>query len=322
MHLTPLEWEQRRHLDEVRDLWRTLGPLLQKRHQFAGGVTWKQVKGYEYLARFQTDPITHSKKFEYLGKRKLDTERIYADFQRERANLDGQIDALQRRMDVAARVGKALRIGRMPTQAADALRTIWRAGLDKDVVVVGSLNIYAYEMLTGLLVPREAAPGEDLDLMLLVPRSDEAADDLKRALVMADRSYRFNSQSSEFIASDGFRISLKGKDEIEDELRASGAAELDREAVDWALEVPAVSAMALGRDGRPAAASFLDPRAFLVFTCSAVHTGAVHSSQAEPRIEAVAQMVDREWPEPFPEQFVELSPILQEVFGDHRSPKI
>ena len=218
MHLTPLEWEQRRHLDEVRDLWRTLGPLLQKRHQFAGGVTWKQVKGYEYLARFQTDPITHSKKFEYLGKRKLETERIYADFQRERANLDGQIDALQRRMDVAARVGKALRIGRMPTQAADALRTIWRAGLDKDVVVVGSLNIYAYEMLTGLLVPREAAPGEDLDLMLLVPRSDEAADDLKRVLVMADRSYRFNSQSSEFIASDGFRISLKGKDEIEDEL--------------------------------------------------------------------------------------------------------
>ena len=127
------------------------------------------MKGYEYLARFQTDPITHSKKFEYLGKRKPETERIYADFQRERANLDGQIDALQRRMDVAARVGKALRIGRMPTQAADALRTIWRAGLDKDVVVVGSLNIYAYELLTGLLAPREAAPGEDLDLMSLVP---------------------------------------------------------------------------------------------------------------------------------------------------------
>lgn len=322
MDLTPLEWEQRRHLDEVRDLWRTLGPLLQKRHQFAGGVTWKQVKGYEYLARFQTDPITHSKKFEYLGKRKPETERIYADFQRERANLDGQIDALQRRMDVAARVGKALRIGRMPTQAADALRTIWRAGLDKDVVVVGSLNIYAYELLTGLLAPREAAPSEDLDLMSLVPRSDEAADDLKRALVTADRSYRFNSQSSEFIASDGFRISLKGKGEIEDELRSSGADELDREAVDWALEVPAVSAMALGRDGQPAAASFLDPRAFLVFTCSAVHMGTMHSSQAEPRIEAVAQMVDREWPEPFPEQFVGLSPILQEVFGDHRSPRI
>jgi hypothetical protein len=322
MDLTPLEWEQRRHLDEVRDLWRTLGPLLQKRHQFAGGVTWKQVKGYEYLARFQTDPITHSKKFEYLGKRKSETERIYADFQRERANLDGQIEALQRRMDVAARVAKALRIGRMPTQAADVLRAIWRAGLDKDVIVVGNSNIYAYEILTGLLVPREAAPGEDLDLMSLVPRSDEAADDLKRALVTADRSYRFNNQSSEFIASDGFRISLKDRAEVEDGLTGAGGDEIDREAVAWALEAPAVSGIALGRDGQPTAASFLDPRAFLVLTACAVRMGVVRASQTEPRIEAVAQMVDREWPEPFPEQFVELSPILRDVFGDHRSPRI
>jgi hypothetical protein len=320
MHLTPLEWEQRRHLDEVRDLWRTLGPLLQKRHQFAGGVTWKQVKGYEYLARFQTDPVTHSKKFEYLGKRKPETECIYADFQRERANLDGQIEALQRRMDVAARIGKALRIGRMPTQAADALRTIWRAGLDKDVVVVGGLNIYAYELLTGLLVPREATPGEDLALMSLVPRSDEAVDDLKRALVTADRSYRFNNQSSEFIASDGFRISLKARGEVEESLTGADGEEIEREAVAWALEAPAVSGMVLGRDGQPAAASFLDPRAFLVLTTCAVRIGLMHGSQAEARIEAVVEMVAQEWPEPFPEQFVELSPALEEAFGGPRAP--
>ena len=322
MNLTPLEWEQRRHLDEVRDLWRTLGPLLQKRHQFAGGMTWKQVKGYEYLARFQTDPITHSKKFDYLGKRKPETERIYADFQRERTYLDGQIDALQRRMDVAARVTKALRIGRTPTQAADALRAVWRAGLDKDVTVVGSSNIYAYEILTGLLVQREAAPDEDLDLMSLVPRSDEAADDLKRALLTADRSYRFNSQSSEFIASDGYRISLKGRSEVEDDLTGAGGDEIARQAVAWALEAPAISGMVLGRDGQPTAASFLDPRAFLVLTACSIRTDARHSSQAEPRIEAVAEMVARDWPEPFPEQFVELSPILQEVFGGHHSPRI
>ena len=58
-------------------------------------------EGLRIAGRFQTDPITHSKKVEYLGKHKP-TERIYADFQREHANLDGQIDALQRRMDVAA----------------------------------------------------------------------------------------------------------------------------------------------------------------------------------------------------------------------------
>src|ERR1700760_217213 len=203
MELRSFEWEQRRHLDEVRDLWRTLGPLRQRRHSYTGGVTWKQVNGYEYLARFQTDPITHSKKFEYLGQRKPETEHAYAEFQRERAELDGQIAALQRRMDVAARVSKALRIGRMPTQAAGALRAIWRAGLDKDVVVVGSSNICAYELLTGLLVPIGAAPSEDLHLMSIVPRSEEAADDLKRALGTADRSYRFSSLSSEFIANDG-----------------------------------------------------------------------------------------------------------------------
>ncbi len=315
MDLTPLEWEQRRHLDEVRDLWRTLGPLLQQRYQFAGGVTWKQVKGHEYLARFQTDPVTHAKKFEYLGKRKPETERVYADFQRERSDLDGQIGGLQRRTDVAARVTKALRLGRMPTQAADALRAIWRAGLDTDVVVVGSSNIYAYEILTGLLVPREAAPAEDLDLMSLVPSSEEAADDLKRALVTADRSYRFNSQLSEFIAGDGFRISLKAPGELQNALVGAAGDETDREAVAWAMRVPPISTMVLGRDGQPTGASFLDPRAFLVLTACGVRVGFMRAPQAEVRIEAVAEMVAREWSEPFPERFVELSPALEAVFG-------
>jgi Nucleotidyltransferase len=321
MDLTPLEWEQRRHLDEVRDLWRTLGPLLQQRHQFAGGVTWKQVKGYEYLARFQTDPVTHAKKFEYLGKRKPETERIYADFQRERADLDSHLAALQRRMDFAARVSKALRLGRMPTQAADALRAVWRAGLDKDVIVVGSANIYAYELLTGLLVPREAMPAEDLDLMLLA-RSEEAVDDLKRVLVTADRSYRFNNQSSEFIASDGFRIGLQARREVENGLAGAASEGIDREAVAWALGTSAVSGMVLGRDGQPTGASFLDPRAFLLLTACAVRTGLMQGPQAEARIEAVTEMVAREWTEPFPEQFVELSPVLEEAFGGPRSPRM
>jgi hypothetical protein len=320
MELVPLEWEQLRHLDEVRDLWRTFGPLLQKRHQFAGGVTWKQVKGYEYLARFQTDPITHSKKFEYLGKRKPETEQVYAEFQRERSELDGQIAALQRRMDVAARVSKALRIGRMPTQAVDALRAIWRAGLDKDVVVIGSSNIYAYELLTGLWVPREAAPAEDLDLMSIIPRSEEAADDLKRALVTADRSYRFSSPSSEFIAIDGFRISLIARHRLLDGFLGASREEIDREVITWVLEAPTVSAMVLGRDGQPTGATFLDPRAFLVLTACSVRMRRSPGPQAEARIAAVAEMVAREWPEPFPEQFIELSPVLEETFGGLRSP--
>lgn len=322
MNLIPLEWEQRRHLDEVRDLWRTLGPLLQQRHQFAGGVTWKQVKGYEYLARFHTDPITHSKKFEYLGKRKPETEHMYADFQRQRSDLDGQIEALQRRMDVAARITKALRFGRMPTQAAGALRAIWRAGLNDHVVVIGSSNIYAYETLTELLVPREALPAEDLDLMSLVPRSDDVMDDLMRALVGADRSYRFSNQSAEFVAQDGYRISVQTKSDVEDRFRRAVECNLEHEAVDWALATPSVTAMTLGRDGQPVSGSFLDPRAFLVLSCCALQAGITRSPQAEPRIEAVAQMVSQEWTEPFPEQFVELSPILREVFGDHRSPRI
>jgi hypothetical protein len=33
-------------------------------------------------------------------------------------------------------------------------------------------------------------------------------------------------------------------------------------------------------------------------------------------------MVAREWPEPFPERFVELSPLLEEAFGGLGSPRI
>ena len=122
---------------------------------------------------------------------------------------------------------------------------------------------------------------------------------LKRALVTADRPIA-STASRRVHRERRLPHQPQRQERDEDELSASGAAEIEPEAVAWAWRSGGLGIA--GARGRPAAASFLDPRAFLVPTCSAVHTGAVHSSQAEPRIEAVAQMVDREWPEPFPEQ--------------------
>ncbi len=321
MRLTGLEWEQQRHLDEVRDLWGTLGPLLQERHGFTGGVTWKTVKGYEYLARFRTDPVTHAKSFEYLGKRKPETEAIYADFQSTRAGLDGRIGGLQKRMDVAARVSKALRLGRMPTPSADALRAIWRCGLQDRLVVFGGANVFAYEIQTGLLAPREALPGETLDLMSHRNLSAELIDDLRRALVGADRSYSFNAASSEFVSSDGFRIRLSAGPEV-----AGRLAEQDdegvEEALDWAFSLPALNGMVIGRDGQPASGSFLDARAFLILSACALDSGLTASAHVEPAIEAVAVMVAEKMPEPFPSGFAGISPALERAFGEVSSPSL
>jgi hypothetical protein len=322
MDLQTIGWEQRRHLDEMRDLWRTLGPLLQQRHQFAGGVTWKTVKGYEYLARFQSDRITGSKKFEYLGRRKPETEAVYTRFLQERESLDGRIESLQRRMEIAARVAKALRLGRMPTQAADALRAIWNAGLDRDVLVAGSANLYAYELETGLFAPREAAPEEDLELLSLMPVSEEVTDDLKRALLASDRSYRFSSQSEEFIAKDGYRIRLRERSGFLHRLEDALPRDVEAEALRWAVDLPPVSTVILGRDGRPAQASFVDPRAYLVLTSCSIRAALTSESREEPRLRAAAEMIQREWPDPFPDEFVGLSPILEEAFGAPQSPRI
>lgn len=323
MDLQPLEWEQRRHLSEVQDLWRTLGPLVQDRHQFTGGLTWKKVRDdAEYLARFRTDPLTHTKKFTYLGRRSPETEKTYNAFQRERSDLDGKIEALQRRMNVAARVTKALRLGRMPTQAVDALRSLWRFGLDKHVVVIGSANVYAYELENGLLVPREALPAEDLDLMMLPDFREEMFEDLEGALLSADRSCRFNKPSAEFIGRDGYRIGARFRHYVKEHFGNMADGEAEHEAQDWAFSLPTISAMVLGRDGQPTTGTFLDPRAFLLFSCFSMRAGRLAASQAEPRIEAVASMLREAATEPVPEQFVDLFPILQETLGGMSSPRM
>ena len=313
-----LEWEQRRHLAEIGELWGKLGPLLQARHQFTGGVAWKEIKGYTYLTRYRTDPVTHAKKFEYLGQRKPETERLYSDFLQQRAALDAEIEPLERRMEVAARVSKALRLGRMPTSGADALRAIWRAGLNEHLVVIDGINVCAYELQAGVFDYEWPIPADDIQLMSLAPDMDEVIDDLRRALLSADRGYRFDKKTSSFASSDGYLINVLSKRAVEERFTMHGGGNLEREAVDWSISLPPWTRMVIGVNGRPASASVLDPRAFLVLACCVSETNSAFVEQAE----AVARMIPPAEMEPIPEQFAELSPILLEAFGDMGSPRM
>ena len=318
--LTTLEWEQRRHLDELGELWGRLAPLLQARHRFAGGVSWKEVKGYTYLTRYRTDPVTHVKKFDYLGNRNAETERTYADFLSERAEVDAKIEPLERRMEMSGRVAKALRLGRLPTPGADALRAIWRAGLNENFVVTDGANVAAYELQAGVFDNEWPVHAEELHLMSLAPQlDDDDIDDLRRALVSVDRSYRYSKQLSAFVSSaDEYIVHVDAKRDMEDVFTARGGA-LVREAVDWSLALPSLTLMAIGFNGRPTSASFLDPRAFLVLGCCAADPNSTMRQQAE----AVARIIPPdEMPGPIPWEFAELSPILQDAIGNAGVPRM
>jgi hypothetical protein len=113
-------------------------------------------------------------------------------------------------------------------------------------------------------------------------------------------------------------INVLSKRAVEDRFTVHGGGNLEREAVDWSLSLPPQTRMVIGVNGRPASAPVLDPRAFLILACCVSGTNSAFVEQAE----AVVRMMPPAGMEPIPEQFADLSPILQEVFGDVRSPRM
>jgi nucleotide-binding universal stress UspA family protein len=150
-------------------------------------MAWKSVKGHDYLVRYWNDEDVGDKRMTSLGPRSPETEAAKAEFERNRAAVDGALAQLKERLDALARVGKALRVGRLETPAADVLRQFWRAGmLGADLMVAGSAAIHLYEASAGVRVPQAIVPEGDLDL-LMVGGGRLDFDDIERVARRADK---------------------------------------------------------------------------------------------------------------------------------------
>jgi hypothetical protein len=314
-----LNREQRRHLEDVREFWESWAPMTKRREDLAGALAWKTVKDRQYLVRYWHDRDTGEKRMTSLGARSPETEAAKAKFEQERLEVDASLGRLKQRLELLARVGRALRVGRLETPAADVLREVWLADvLGNGLMIAGSAAIHLYEASASVLVPQAIVPSGDLDLMIL-DRDAGDLDDLQRIIRRADKSFRRVGDMS-FTNADGFRVDMFARDQVRRFYSRLNLLTDDQHCVvGEAFDLPPVHAVGVARDGLPVPMAGLDPRSFSLLKFvrgqydedRSRNAGKIDCDQAF----AVGAIVAHFWRQEFEPEWLEAFPNFAEHVG-------
>ena len=160
MPFPELSNEQRRQLIDAQQAFSAWRPAVNELASI-GTIRSQTSKGKRYM-------------YEVHGNVRKSLGRETAALLKKKAQHDGRRDALKRtvktlekRLSEMAPVNRALGLGRMPTIAARIVRALDREGLlGKHIIVAGTNALFAYEVATGTVLPREHVATTDADLLL------------------------------------------------------------------------------------------------------------------------------------------------------------
>ncbi|MBJ7532944.1 nucleotidyltransferase domain-containing protein [Rhodomicrobium vannielii ATCC 17100] len=277
MDFAELSNEQRRQLIDVKqafEVWRSA--QRQFASSYKGTVRWKKSKGHEYLYRTiyrGEQEISRS-----LGPRSPETEKIKDDYSNARARLRQRLNKLQSRLKGMAPVNRALRLNRVPAIETSILSALDREGLlGKQLFVVGTNALFAYELMAGVLFPSDLLATGDMDLLwdhrprLSLVITDVEAHGVLGVLRGVDSSFQPAGRGS-FRAENnqGYLVDLIRAEERDLRVNAPqkiGRSEEDLYAVgihglQWLVNAPKVEETVIGSTGMPLLMSCIDPRAF------------------------------------------------------------
>ena len=277
MNILELTNEQRRQLIDVRqtfEVWRSAQQ--QFRSSYKGTLRWKKSKGRDYLYRtvYRGDAeISRS-----LGPRSPYTEKLKDDYVTARTRLRQRVRSVETRLKGMARVNRALRLNRVPTTEARILSVLDRDGLlGKQIFVVGTNALFAYEMMTGVLLASELLATGDIDLLwdhrprLSLVVTEVETKGILGILREVDSSFQpagprsFRAENDQGYLVDLIRpqdadLRMCQPEKIgrnEEELYAVGI-----DGLQWLVNAPKVEETVIGSDGMPILMSCIDPRAY------------------------------------------------------------
>lgn len=241
------------------------------RHSYRGSMGWKKVNGTEYLYR------TYGAVKKSQGPRSPETEKIKSDYQEQRTRLRQRTTRLQSRLKAMAPINRAMRLGRVPEIAAKVLRALDEEGLlGRQLFVVGTHSLYAYEARAGVAFSSGLTATADVDLLWDTRRRLRLAmaeDVLQRGVIgllqRIDRSFSSENKGYRAVNDDGYFVDLiRPIERNEIFIKAPKLAKSDdMEAatvlgLQWLINAPKFEEMAIGADGRPLMITCIDPRAF------------------------------------------------------------
>jgi hypothetical protein len=247
-----------------------------KSRAYRGGMHWKKVKGKEYLFR-SLDRYGYGKS---LGPRSKETESAYHEFHKNKKQVNARLKPLKEKLKEQARFCRAARIARVPRIVTAILRLLEQHQLlGRNLQIVGTNALYAYEARAGVFLERGLLATQDMDVpwdirpkLRLFAIDDVDNEGLIDILQKADRSFDLPSKKSfRAVNQAGYMVDLikpepKSLLITEDRQVGSGddliAAEIKN--LQWLISAPKFDQVVVGEDGFPATMVVPDPRAFAV----------------------------------------------------------
>lgn len=160
MNYIPLDDDALRQTIDASTIWSEWMRVKAHHQDYAGGMSWKTERGYEYLIK-----IKSKGKRERVGARSPETERIHGEFHQRKAALAQRLRVLETELRKHERLNKAVRAGRVPSIVVDILNAMDHVGIGRHFVVVGTHALYAYETAAGVRIMAGAMATQDVDLL-------------------------------------------------------------------------------------------------------------------------------------------------------------
>ncbi len=227
-----------------------------------------------------------------LGKRSLETEKIYADFMARKAELTQRVDDLKTQVRRHERVNKALYVGRVDPTVVALLARLESASLSEYFHVVGTHALYAYETVAGMRFDGNVTATRDIDLLWDVRKRMSFWTQMERLdssflalLKKVDSSFRIRqSQRYTAVNAEGFEVDIlrcmregddphpiKISERTKGEQGVDQASALDELSVVQAaragvfLNTPSFETVIVDRNGRMAMMRTIQPKVFVDF---------------------------------------------------------
>lgn len=273
--LRELTGEQRRQFidtSQVYEAW--LNAEDERLRRFAGSMRWAERNGADYLLRKIRRAETS------LGPRSGETEKAFVGFSEGRLRNRDLLAGLSERLNRLARVNVAMELGRVPVIAARILRRCAETNLlGRQLLVVGTNALFAYEALAGVQISSGLVATGDIDLLFdsrrrisFVTAERITQSGLIGVLRKVDKSFT-PLQPRAFRATnrDGYLVDLirpQPRNVLRDSSRASVSSIADDlqgapiDGLQWLINAPKTSAIAIDERGYPVKIPTIDPRVF------------------------------------------------------------
>jgi hypothetical protein len=269
MNFPELELDQRRQLIDVQqrfEAWRTADRAFRASNK--GSLTWKRVKGKDYLYRI-VDRYTQK----YIGPRSPETELLKNDYVASRASNRARVTKMRKGIEKSAPINRAMGLGRVPRAAAKILRALDRAGLlGAGLFIVGTHALYAYEAKSGIIFEPELLATRDVGLLadvrsrLVLAIDDKEREGILPILKSVDESFAVQGDLFRAVNADGYFVDvirqIRREEISANEYDLGGIVPVGMDGLKWLVSSPRFEATAIAEDGAPVWMSCIDPRAF------------------------------------------------------------